>query len=180
MFNLVSIGMEQRSAIRVAEDLCGSEQQTTAVNPTERAGIVEAILHWSARARGMALIIEDLHKASPSLLALVSGLISRFTASGQSRVILFASTRPFYAGSSSLRSEWLSALGGISHAETSLVFDLDPPSPREAAQLLCSSIGGLEGHQANTLIDVVGTSPFLLREALLYLLATDCLENDAD
>jgi tetratricopeptide (TPR) repeat protein len=172
----MGIGISRDTAVQVAQELCGGGREGSSIGPSCRVDIATAILSSNFRMQPVALIIEDLHKAAPSLLAFLSSLISRLASSGDSSVLLIASTRPFYSGTPSLRAEWLAALSSISLADRCIVLELEPPPSRDARRLLQASILALEENHADIIIAAVGTSPFSLREAILFLLSTKCLE----
>jgi tetratricopeptide (TPR) repeat protein len=172
----LSVGMAQEVAAQLAEDLCtGTGKRLGAAN--DRVEVAMALLGHEARFRPLALIVEDLHKASPSLLSFLSTLISRLTSSGTTNAILVASTRPFFHGAANLRSEWLAGLSSMGSVDKSIVLELEPPSKREARELLQASIVGFEEHQAEALVETVGSSPFSLRESVLFLVARLHLES---
>jgi tetratricopeptide (TPR) repeat protein len=171
----VESGIEPEMAAEVARDLCGPADHQSPLPVRYRLEVGDAVLTSAARLGSVALFVEDLHKASPSLLSFLSALMARLGSTGESQVFLIASTRPFYSGTADLRGEWLGALTNIARADRCAVFELAAPSVADAQALLLASITGLEPHHAQEIISAVGTSPFNLREAVLYMLATDTL-----
>jgi tetratricopeptide (TPR) repeat protein len=171
-----SINVPPEQATQIAHDLCAVPVRETSIGVGSRLEIASAVLSFSAARQPLYLIIEDLHKASPSLLSLLGALTSRFAAYGASRIFLLATTRPLYAGLANLREEWLAALSGISWSDQSDVYKLEAPTQEEARTLLTSSIVGLENFHADVILQAVGTSPYALREGALFLLSVKALE----
>ena len=169
----IKAGVNEDTSRKVASTLCRDQADKTPAGVTHRIEIASALLAAASRSRPLALFVEDLHKASPSLLALLTALISSSSAADEARFCLIASTRPFPSGTGNVRNEWLETLTTLTHSSSCLGLELQSPSKQEARLLLQSSVSGLEDHHAELVLDLVGTTPFAIREAVLFLLATD-------
>ncbi len=173
---LIQAGLRRDTAVVVAQDICGANNECSKISAIQRIEVAIAVLNFVARAQPLALIIEDLHKAAPSLLSFIAALTARLSASGDSGLLLVASTRPLYSGANNLRAEWLIALSDLSGFDRNVVLELGPPTRKEAREMLQASITALEGYLADIVIGVVGATPYALREALLLLLMKGCIE----
>ncbi len=170
-----ALRLSESSAKSIADDVCGGGDKTATLTPRDRAELLAMILGKNADERPLIVTVEDLHKAAPSLISLLLEVFSALETTGRGNVHFVLSSRPYSADITEVRNTWLSRLGALSHARAATVLTMAQPSRREAAELLSESIRGVENYYIELLINAVGTSPYDLREGLLYLLRRSAL-----
>ncbi|MEO5335948.1 MAG: restriction endonuclease [Magnetospirillum sp. WYHS-4] len=155
----------------VADDLCDSGRlRADNYNPAIRAQLLAALLAEAGAARGLVFIFEDLHKVPPSVLSLLADTLRQLRSTGMGNIFLLLTSRPFSdSGTHDLARDWLQRLQKISALAEDALLHLRPLQDDEARQLLRSTVPTLSEAQTESIIQQVGTSPFNLREAVLYL-----------
>lgn len=167
----LSLGLDGETAARIADYLCEVDETASSIDPSYRLFFISALLAQRSRDEPLVLFLEDLHKAMPSVMSLITKFVSSLSAAGDTPILLLATTRPYTNRSSEIRRAWLTELESlIDHCR---VYDLQPPTKREARKLLSSTVMGLKDHHYESLIGATGTTPYLIREAVLYLLVKE-------
>jgi tetratricopeptide (TPR) repeat protein len=171
-----AIGLGPDAAGAVVEDLCGTDDHAAHLAPRHRAELLAMLLGEQFSTTPQVVFVEDLHKATPSLLTLLWQLIGALRNSGRGRVLFVLCTRPYATDASEVRVEWLARLETLTQLDAATLFRLEQPSHRGAEQFLSTAVEGLESYHIETIVRAVGTSPYELREALLFLLVNGALE----
>ncbi|MBV9494196.1 MAG: AAA family ATPase [Acidobacteria bacterium] len=175
-----AVGIGADAAHDVVEDLCGANDRESRLAPRHRAELLSLLLGQRSSVLPQVLIVEDLHKAAPSLLSLLWQLASAVRDSGRGRILFLFCTRPYASDTSELRTEWLSLLGKLAKSDTATLLTLDQPTRGAAERFLSAVVEGLETYHIEPIITAAGSSPYALREALLYLLLENVLEVRSD
>ena len=170
-----ALHLSNSSARRIADDICGCGNESAMLTPRDRAELLAEVLGENADSRRLVVIVEDLHKAAPSLISLLLDVFTTVEMTGHGKVHFVLSSRPYSADISEVRNTWLARLGALSHARAAMVFTIAQPSNHDAEELLSAAVRGFEQHHIEALINAVGTSPYDLRECLLYLLRRNAL-----
>lgn len=173
-----AIGIAADATDDVVEDLCGSDDQQSRMAPRHRAELLSLLLGQRSLVVPQVLIVEDLHKATPSLLTLLWQLVSSVRDSGRGRILFILCTRPYASDTSEVRTEWLANLERLAKSTTATVLRLEQPSKAAATKFLTVAVAGLALYHIDSIVTAVGTSPYELREALLYLRLEDVLSAD--
>jgi tetratricopeptide (TPR) repeat protein len=135
----------------------------------ELGQLLALVLAVRSEKQPVAVILEDLHKANASALALLHELLGALRGLGKGRVVVVFSSRDVPdVREPDLASIWESHIRELCGEQTTVV-KLAALPPAEAARLLRASVPTLEEHQAATIIEQVGRTPFALREALALL-----------
>ncbi|WP_028301516.1 restriction endonuclease [Oceanospirillum beijerinckii] len=124
------------------------------------------------------IVFEDLHKVNPSVLSFLEDLFSQLSVRSQGRVYFLFSTRPNSFGKKEEQEKWFEALGRFCDNQDALQYNYISSLKRnDAIALPTKSIRGLSDIEAVSIIEQVGTNPFNLKEALLYLRHLDVIIN---
>lgn len=115
--------------------------------------------------RRSVLVIEDVHKLSPSSLQLLIQLRRILKSHSRGTVLLAFVGRPELT---SARQE-LNPISTLFKELKGGLIDVDDLSSADAQKLLSKTIPGLDGKYAQHVIDQVGTSPFALKEVIALL-----------
>lgn len=167
----VDVGIEEESARQLAEDICTKSSTGSMLPPAARVEALLAVLTFSTGRRPLVLLIEDLHKAAPSLINLLSNLASQQTTLGTLGLFMLAATRPFPNTSVESGTAWSSEIHKLVDREGCELLELRRPTLQESRQLLSLTIPSLASHHQRSILRQAGTTPFHIREAVLYLLA---------
>lgn len=173
----IQIGIAEEAAQEVADDICTSDSESVVsrISPAARADVLSAVLAQATASEPLLLVVEDLHKASPSVLSLLTSVIARHSAAGNLNVMLLLVSRPYSGIGAELANPWFSEMETLLSRESCTLARLQKPSLLEAHKLLKTSIPTLEEFHCSSIIEQVGTTPYALREAVLYLLARGIL-----
>jgi Restriction endonuclease len=171
-----TVGIGADAAHDVVEDLCGADDRASRLAPRHRAELLSLLLGQRSSVLPQVVIVEDLHKAAPSLLSLLWQLASVVRDRGCGRIFFIFCTRPYATDTSELRTEWLAQLGKLATSEAATLLSLDQPPRSAAAQFLSAAVEGLQAYHIEQILTAVGSSPYALRESLLYLLLEEVLE----
>lgn len=176
---LETLGLAPEIGELIAQDLCGAGRlQADGYNPTVRAQLMATLLAEASRCRGLLFVFEDLHKVAPSVLSLLGDVFSRLHSTGQGSVFFLLTSRPSSIGKCRDHAvEWLGRLQKISALAEDALLYLEPMSESEAGELLQLTAPTLSAPQIKRIIQQIGTTPFNLREAMLYLLQLGLLED---
>jgi len=170
-----AFGVSADTTHDVVEDLCGVGDGRSRLSPRHRADLLAMLLGQHSSVTPQVVIVEDLHKAQPSLLTLLWQLIGAVRDSGRGRVLFVLATRPYKNDTTEVRAAWLERLADLANANLATVFDLEQPTRRAAADFLAAAVEGFEPYNREDVVAAVGTSPYELREALLFLLQQGAL-----
>lgn len=121
------------------------------------------------------LVIEDLHKISPSGLQMILQMLRLLRHQGRGNLLIVATSRPGYEVRDSLPGQT-----AVLHDTLESVFEelggdlvtIKLTQVRDAARLLQATVLGLEAPLAEHIVTAVGTSPFALKETIAYLAQT--------
>lgn len=135
-----------------------------------RAQMFAALLAEGSALGGLVFVFEDLHKVSPSVLSVLEEALSLLRGWGRGNVFVLLTSRPAKeAGTVDITAEWLARLQELSALADDAVNTINPLSEQDARAILSQAVSGLEVLHVQQIVDQVGTTPFNLREALLYL-----------
>lgn len=135
-----------------------------------RAQMFAALLAEASATGGLIFVFEDLHKVSPSVLSVLEEALSLLRGSGRGNVFVLLTSRPAKeVGTVDITAEWLARLQELSALAEDAVNVITPLSEQDARAILSQAVSGLEGLHVQQIAQQVGTTPFNLREAVLYL-----------
>lgn len=111
----------------------------------------------------VTITFEDVHKASPAVSDFFQRLVGVIAARHKGRVLILLTTRP--VSGNSVERTGKSSGGATRDVHCRIAaFTRD-----EAIALLRNSLRGLAFREAEEMVELIGTSPFALREALQFL-----------
>jgi len=147
---------------------------TALQDPLRLAETLAAALRLTAIARRV-LVIEDLHKVTPSGLQMILQMLRLLRYQGRGNLLIVAISRPGHGGRDSLPGQ-----SPIQHDPLESVFEelggglvtIKLTQARDAARLLQATVLGLEGPLTERIVSAVGTTPFALKETIAYLTQT--------
>ena len=129
-----------------------------------------ALLAEGSALGGLVFVFEDLHKVSPSVLSVLEEALSLLRGWGRGNVFVVLTSRPAKeVGTVDITAEWLARLQELSALADDAVNVIIPLSEQDARTILSQAVSGLEVLHVQQIVHQVGTTPFNLREALLYL-----------
>ena len=135
-----------------------------------RAQMFAALLAEASDTRGLVFVLEDLHKVSPSVLSLLEEGLSHLRSWGRGNAfVLLTSRLARETGAHDITTEWLARLKELSALADDAVEVISPPSEQDAREILQRTAPSLEAVHVRQIVQQVGTAPFNLREAVLYL-----------
>ncbi|GEM_PF-4595922 len=134
------------------------------------AEILANVLLFSASRRKTVLIVENLHRLSPTARGLLARTFDTLHERSSANLLILAATRPPGEAPVGRRG------GGLSVAfdevlRTVETLPLELPSETDAMTMLREAVAGLNDGDARNVIRQVGRSPFNLKEAVLFLQA---------
>ena len=140
------------------------------------ADIMSTLLRRLSMMAPVVLLFEDAHKARPSALSLLREVQRRL---GRARVALFVTSR--YEPDSSDLTEQKRWYLGLQELLPSFTQTVLPAFQRhEAIELIQRTLQTIEEHDAEAILNQVGTSPFGIREAINYLIDYNIAVYDAN
>ena len=167
---LESFGLSHQACETLATDLCSGGIQPSRYSTILRTQMFGALLAEASGEHGIVFVLEDLHKVAPSVLAMLADGFSRLAASGRGKVFILLTSRPNKEiGTRDVTSDWLTRLQEIAVLSEDAIHLFGPPTERDAGEILRGAVPTLEMVHIRQIIDQVGTTPFNLREAILYL-----------
>jgi tetratricopeptide (TPR) repeat protein len=141
-----------------------------------RAQMFAALLAEASSTGGLVFVLEDLHKVSPSVISVLEVGISLLRGWGRGNIFLLLTSRPTReTGVHDITADWLARLQELSALAEDAVDCISPPSERDAREILRETAPSLEAAHVRQIVAQVGTAPFNLREAVLYLRQLDVL-----
>lgn len=168
---LRGINLSPEACETLASDFCSP----TGLRPNNysvslRAQMLAALLAEASGTGGLVFVFEDLHKVSPSVLSVLGDALSLLRGYGRGSVFVLLTSRPAKeVGSLDITAEWLARLEELSAISSDAVNVITPPSEADAREILQQAVSGLEAMHVRQIVQQVGTIPFNLREAVLYL-----------
>ncbi|HEX8693647.1 MAG TPA: AAA family ATPase [Longimicrobium sp.] len=166
---LSRLGVPAPLARRGAELLSAGAGSGLRASVRELGQLLALVLAARSEKQPIAVILEDLHKVYASALALLQELLDGLRRLGKGRVmVVFTSRDVPDTREQGLAAIWEGHIRELCGEQTTVV-KLPSLDPSEAAQLLRASVPTLEAHQAASIIEQVGRTPFALREALALL-----------
>jgi tetratricopeptide (TPR) repeat protein len=165
------IGISEETAKSLAEDLCNSQGiKPNRYDVNSRIEVFFSMLAEASEPNGLIFVLEDLHKVAPSVLILLQETIRRLKSRGRGNVFFLLTSRPYKEGEFiDPHKQWLEQLNIIVGRSDVPVHTINCLSKHDARNILQATIPSLELAHCQKIISQVGTSPFALREATLYL-----------
>lgn len=178
---LAKIGVNSKHLESISEFLCNSDcSSIETLTNLEKVDITSSLLTNKACLEKLVVIIEDLHKVSVSLLSLLSSIANRIRWFGDVSLMILATSRPYPNITIDMRREWLIEFSSLLGDERCHTLEIDILKQNEAIKILQKTVPTLEISHCDAIISIVGTIPFELREAILYLHCKGVLETDLD
>jgi tetratricopeptide (TPR) repeat protein len=141
-----------------------------------RAQVFAALLAEAGGTSGLVFVLEDLHKVSPSVISVLEEGVSLLRGWGRGNVFVLLTSRPAReVGGHDITADWLARLQELSALADDAVDVISPPSEQDAREILRETAPSLEAAHVRQIVEQVGTAPFNLREAVLYLRQLDVL-----
>jgi tetratricopeptide (TPR) repeat protein len=155
----------------LANDLCcPSGLQPSNYSVSLRAQIFAALLAEASAAGGLVFVLEDLHKVSPSTISLLGEALMLLRGRGRGNIFALLTSRPAReTGTPDITADWLARLKELSAMADDAVDNIYPLSKQDAYKILYQTTPSLEDVHVRQIVEQVGTIPFNLREAFLYL-----------
>lgn len=168
---LVKGGLHERAADRMAGLLLAIwEGGASGTVPQDLAEALMAVLSFASAHRPVVLVVEDLHELQPSGLQLLLGTLQLLRHGSRGRVLFVATSRPLVDSSGPSVHEPLSdPLQSMFEFLGSGLVDLPAPGAADARALLRATVDGMDAPLADLVIGQVGSTPFALKEALVFL-----------
>ncbi|MBF0383483.1 MAG: hypothetical protein HQL69_20885 [Magnetococcales bacterium] len=156
------------------------------ISSNEIARIVALMLREVSQKRKIFLAIEDMHKVDHVTFKMLLSIRNHLSSSSDSRIFFILTSR--WGQHSPIRrnlqnkktvyknqdGSWADTLGSmIDEVDINANIFLDLFTFEETVSLLQSTVDGLRADQAERIIAQVGTSPFNLKETLLFLEESD-------
>jgi len=178
---LAKIGVNSKHLESISEFLCNSDCSSIEdLTNLEKVDIASSLLTNKACLEKLVVIIEDLHKVSVSLLSLLSSIANRIRWFGDVSLMILATSRPYPNITIDMRREWLIEFSSLLGDERCHTLEIGTLKRNEAIKILQKTVPTLEMSHCDAIISIVGTVPFELREAILYLHCKGVLETDLD
>ena len=168
---LEGLNLSPEACETLANDLCcSSGLQPTNYSVKLRAQLFATLLAEASAAGGLVLVLEDLHKVSPSTISLLGEALTLLRGRGRGNIFFLLTSRPTREmGTHDITADWLARLRELSELAEDAIDIIHPPSKQDAYKILHQTAPTLEGVHIRQIVEQVGTTPFNLREAFLYL-----------
>lgn len=168
---LKGLNLSPEACETLANDLCcSSGLQPSSYNVKLRAQLFATLLAEASAASGLIFVLEDLHKVSPSTISLLGEALTLLRGRGRGNIFFLLTSRPIReTGTHDIIANWLARLRELSELGEDAINIIDPPSKHDAYNILHQTAPSLEAVHIQQIVEQVGTTPFNLREALLYL-----------
>jgi tetratricopeptide (TPR) repeat protein len=168
---LSGLNLSSQACETLASDLCcPSGLQPGHYSVSLRAQMFAALLAEASSTCGLVFVLEDLHKVSPSVISVLEEGLSYLRGWGRGNVFVLLTSRPAREiGTPDITTDWLTRLQELSALADDAVDVISPPSKQDARDILQQTAPSLEALHVRQIIEQVGTAPFNLREAVLYL-----------
>lgn len=161
---LTRAGMAEARAGEIASVVCSGGFETADAGLL--ADIMSTLLRRLSLSAPVVLLFEDAHKARPSALVLLKEVQRRLR---KARVALFVTSR--HEPDSSDLTEQKKWYQGIQELLPSFTHTVLPVfQHHEGVELIQRTLQTIEAHDAEAILQQVGTSPFGIREAINYLI----------
>jgi len=178
---LAKIGVNSKHLEGISNFLCNSDCSSIEdLTYQEKVDIASSLLTNKACLEKLVVIIEDLHKVSVSLLSLLSSIANRIRWFGDVSLMVLATSRPYPNVTIDMRREWLHEFSSLLGDERCHMLEIGTLKRNEAIKILQTTVPTLEISHCDAIISIVGTVPFALREAILYLHCKGVLETYLD
>lgn len=176
---LTSLSLSPQLCGDIADDLChAGGPRADNYRPEVRAQLFAALLAEASAAQGLVFILEDLHKVPPSVLSLLTDTLRQLRITGKGDIFFLLTSRPFSDNSiHDLARDWLLRLQKIAELAEDALLHLQPLAESDAVQILHGAVPTLSRAQYKLIVQQVGTSPFNLRETVLYLKLRGVVQN---
>jgi hypothetical protein len=168
---LVEGGLHERAADRLAQLLLAVwDGDASGTVPQDLAETLMAVLSFASADRPVVLIVEDLHELQPSGLQLLLGALQLLRHGCRGRVLMVATSRPLVdARGRSTHDPLADPLQSVFEFLGTGLVDLPAPDAADARALLLETVAGMDPPLADLVIGQVGSTPFALKEALVFL-----------
>lgn len=141
------------------------------------ADVVHALIVSVSKERPFVVVFEDLHKASYGVIEVIREAIDMLRRH-RARCLWLATSRPASVEADFERREsWRSAFDALCAAARRRI-DLERPDDDDARHFLAASVRGFAAPMTKRVVEQVGSHPFGLREALLFMKIAGIVEED--
>jgi tetratricopeptide (TPR) repeat protein len=163
----------------LADDLCDANGfQPGNYSVSFRAQLFAAILAEASNQKGLVFVLEDLHKVSPSVINIIEEGLALLRSRGRGNVFVLLTSRLVReTGNTNIIADWLMRMQELSAQAKDAVDTLLPPSKSDAHEILRRTVPSLDTVHIQQIVEQVGTTPFNLREAVLYLRQLNVLRS---
>jgi tetratricopeptide (TPR) repeat protein len=168
---LTGLNLSDEACETLASDFCCPDGlRPGQYSVSLRAQMFAALLAEASGECGLVFVLEDLHKVSPSVLSLLEEGLLHLRSWGRGNVFVLLTSRPSReTGAHDITAEWLARLQELSALADDAVEVISPPSEQDAREILQRTAPSFEALHVREIVRQVGTAPFNLREAVLYL-----------
>jgi hypothetical protein len=128
------------------------------------------------------LIFEDLHKVNASAIELLERIISQLSIRKQGHIYFLFTTRLISENNGDVdEGRWIQAIRSIITNQMGFQhYHLKSFEREDAIELLQKSLNELSVAEAILILEQIGTNPFYIKEALLYLRSLHVIETAPD
>jgi len=176
---LEGLGISKETAGYLAHDICcAGKIDNNGYDTQARIDVFYSMLVEGSIRKGLVVVIEDLHKVSPSVLHLLHETIKKLHSTGRNNIFFFLTSRPYMEEcSETVHAKWSESLSELLALSYLPVFDITPFDKNDACELLLATIPTFEISHCKNIITQVGASPFLIRESVLYLYQKEIIKK---
>ncbi len=168
---LIDYGLPDISADKLSNEICMKSQIDTKEFNSEILNDLLFFLLTKITQRGpLVIVYEDLHKCQPSVISIILKLHKLINYQSVNKIFLLLSSRKSVNfKEKGLNQEWILNLEKLLDETKIIRFDIEPYTKLEARDILIKTIPTLPLHFIEVLIRQIGTTPFGLREAMLFM-----------
>lgn len=178
----VDCQLSSKSARKLANAICYQKK----IDAQEfSSDILSDLLYFLIRRKSeqgkVIIIYEDIHKCQPSVVQLLIKTYRRLIYEKVANIFILLCSRKSasFKDQEALR-EWLSYVEEILEDQNIQPIILEPYSIDEATSLIQNTIFSISEIDTLNILEQVGTTPFGLKEALLYMYQKEWLEYDSE
>lgn len=174
---LKAVGLPEHASARFAQVICRTHQFGDLHSDAHLFGQLLSVIFRQAAARApLVVVFEDLHKVLPSALVLLEQVWRSLIAEKRGAILFLATSRPYSdAGVEADHLQWTDQYTRLLAGVRPDLYILPTPTRDDACMLLRRAVPSFESYHHDAIIDQVGTTPFALGEALLFLELTGAL-----
>ena len=140
------------------------------------ADVVHVLIASLSKTQPFVIVFEDLHQASHGVLEILCETMSLMKRRQPNCLVMIVSRDSSADGDIGRRETWRVACDALLSACTPV--ELGRPSDDDAYAFLSASVLGFEKPLAKRVVAQVGSTPFGLREGLLYMKSLGIVKND--